>query len=494
MRKLSEYPDADLRIFERPDPPEADRLRDVYLIGICGTGMGSLAGLFKEAGYTVSGSDAGTYPPMSVRLREMGISVHEGFDVDHLDPAPSLIIVGNVCTPTHPEAAEARSLRLPQVSFPEALKSYFIRDRKSLVVAGTHGKTTTTSMLVNVFQTAGIDTGYFVGGVNIKDGRSCAVGRDEYFIVEGDEYDSAYFDKRPKFLHYRPSSAVVTSVEFDHADIYESRDDYLEAFAEFIRLVPEDGLLVLNADDPRAAALARTARARVRTYGLDAPGVDITATDIVATDTGQKFSLVVDEVHVRDLELAMSGRHNLLNALGVCSIALDEGLPVSAIAEGLRSFQGIQRRQQIRGQAGGVIVVDDFAHHPTAVKATIQATRERWGNRRIVAVFEPRSNSSRRKIFEEGYSAAFRGAEAVFLSNPPFRHNDDPSNFMDIDVVLDNIVAHGSIAFKASGADELLRPLLEFLRPGDVALVMSNGGFGNIHERLLVGLAKGPQS
>ena len=232
----------------------------------------------------------------------------------------------------------------------------------------------------------------------------------------------------------------------------------------------------------------------MRTYGLDAPGVDITATDIVATDTGQKFSLVVDEVHVRDLELAMSGRHNLLNALGVCSIALDEGLPVSAIAEGLRSFQGIQRRQQIRGQAGGVIVVDDFAHHPTAVKATIQATRERWGNRRIVAVFEPRSNSSRRKIFEEGYSAAFRGAEAVFLSSPPFRHNDDPSNFMDIDVVLRNIVAHGSIAFKASGADELLRPLLEFLRPGDVALVMSNGGFGNIHERLLVGLAKGPQS
>ncbi len=489
MRKLSDYPDADLRIFERPGPPDAERLCDVYMIGICGTGMGSLAGLFKEAGYLVSGSDNAAYPPMSVRLAEMGVRVHEGFDACHLDPAPGLVVVGNACIPTHPEAAEARTLQLPQVSFPEALGRYFIRDRSSLVVAGTHGKTTATSLLVHVFQTAGVDPGYLVGGVINKDGRSYAVGQDDYFIVEGDEYDSAYFDKRPKFLHYGPSSAIVTSVEFDHADIYESQEDYLEAFAEFVLLVPEDGLLALNADDQRAAGLAAVAQSRIRTYGMEAHGVNITADEIVTTTTGQKFSLVVDGEAVGDIELSMSGRHTLLNSLGVCAIALDEGLPLPAIAEGLRSFGGIQRRQQIRGEADGVVVVDDFAHHPTAVKATIQAIRERWGDRRIIAIFEPRSNSSRRKIFEEGYSLAFGDADAVYLSSPPFRHNDDPSDFMDIEAVLDRIRAQGKQANSASGADELLQPVLDFLRPGDIALVMSNGGFGNIHERLLVHLA-----
>lgn len=489
MRQLSDFSDAHLRIFDRPVPPTADQIENVYLIGICGTGMGSLAGLFRESGCEVTGSDAAAYPPMSLKLAEMGIRVHEDFNPAHLTPAPDLVVVGNACIPTHTEATEARENNLAQVSFPEALARYFIGKRKSLVVAGTHGKTTATSMLVHVLQTAGLDPGFLVGGVMNNGNRSYAVGCGEHFVVEGDEYDSAYFDKRPKFLLYRPTTAIVTSIEFDHADIYDTWDDYLEAFKEFATLVPPSGLLVVNIDDPQTARLASSAVCRFRTYGLDSPEAQVTARNVRASDEGQSFALIVNSQTLGTLDLPMNGRHNLLNALGVCAVALDEGVPMSAIQEGLRSFKGIQRRQQIRGEAGEVIVVDDFAHHPTAVRATIQATRERWTNRRIVAVFEPRSNSSRRKVFESGYSEAFIEADAVFLSTPPFRHNDDVSNFMNIDVVIERIRARGIHAETASGADDLLGPLLKYLEPGDIALIMSNGSFGNIHERILSGLS-----
>lgn len=344
-------------------------------------------------------------------------------------------------------------------------------------------------MLVHVFQTAGVDPGYLVGGVMNNGNRSYATGSGDYFIVEGDEYDSAYFDKRPKFLLYRPTTAIVTSIEFDHADIYDTWDDYLEAFHEFASLVPKSGLLVVNIDDSHTARLASSSVCRFRTYGLDTPDAHVTARDIQAIDGGQSFTLVVDRKPLGTIHLSMNGRHNLLNALGVCSVALDEGISIEALQEGLRSFKGIQRRQQVRGEEGGVIVVDDFAHHPTAVRATIQATRERWPDRRIVAIFEPRSNSSRRKIFETGYAVAFTEAGAVFMSTPPFRHNDDADNFMDIDVVLDRIRKLGIDAETRSSADELLEPLLSYLEPGDIALIMSNGGFGNIHERLLSALS-----
>ena len=481
MKKLTDFPDAHLRIFDRPPLPET--IEDVYLIAICGTGMGSLAGLFQQAGYRVHGSDAAVYPPMSTRLAEMGIAIDEGYDPAHLDPPPDLVIVGNACIPTHVEAAYAREQGLAQQSFPEALGHFFLCDRRSLVVAGTHGKTTTTGMLVHVLREAGLDPGFLVGGVMTNGTVSYDVGSGPHFVVEGDEYDSAYFDKRPKFMHYRPTSAIVTSMEFDHADIYDDWDDYRDAFHAFARLVPPGGLLALCCDDPNVRALADATAARVRCYGLT--DADVTARHVRPTDGGQRFTLVVDGQGRGEVFLPMSGRHNLLNALAVCVIALDEGLTPDQIAQGFGSFKGMKRRQEVRGEAGGVLVVDDFAHHPTAVHETIRAVGERWPGRRLVAVFEPRSNSSRRKVFETPYAEAFDGAGLVFLSAPPFRHNDEVERFMDAEVVARTITERGAPAFVYPDADALLPPLLAKVQPGDVALIMSNGSFGGLHDRLL---------
>ena len=488
MRKLEDFPDAHLRVFDRSPVPAANEINDVYLIGICGTGMGSLAGLFHEAGYNVRGSDAATWPPMSLRLEAMKTPVSEGFSQTNLQPQPDLVIVGNACTPTHPEAAHVREHGWAQQSLPEAVSHFFIRDRRSLVVAGTHGKTTTSALMAHLFRSAGKEPGFLVGGVMNNGDVSYSVGTGQHFIIEGDEYDTSYFDKRPKFLHYRPTSAIITSVEFDHADIYASMDDYREAFSEFAKLLPSDGLLVLCGDLSEVNRLSVDASSRVMTYGLERRNVDVTAVRIDTGSDGQRFDLVVKGEMKGRIWLPLSGRHNLLNALAVATIALDEGLTIADIITGFGTFAGIQRRQQIRGEVSGVIVVDDFAHHPTAVKATVEAAAERWPDRRVVAVFEPRSNSSRRKIFENGYSAAFEHAGAVFLSRPPFRHNDRKEDFIDVDAVIRHIISTGIPAVAAEGADNLLPFLLTELRPGDVALVMSNGGFGGLHDKLLTSL------
>jgi len=461
VKKLTDYPDSDLRIFDRPPLPGAEELKSVFLVGICGTGMGSLASLFANAGYRVSGSDQAAYPPMSVTLANQGIQVFGEYTETNLADTPDLVVIGNSCTPTHVEAAFARNHGLAQASFPEALAHYFIQDRKSIVVAGTHGKTTTTSLLVHVFQTAGIDPGYLVGGIMGNETPNTASGVSDYFLIEGDEYDSAYFDKRPKFMHYRPSSAVVTSVEFDHADIYDSPQDYLESFEEFVKLLPPEGLLVLNCDDPTTADLAGHTPARVCFYGFNS-GAEIQAQDIRTEESGQSFELFKSGDSFGRFSLSMHCRHNLSNALAVSAIALDEGISTE----------------------------DDFAHHPTAVRATIGACRERWPERRIVAIFEPRSNSSRRKVFEKGYMQAFSEAGAAFLKRPPFRHNDRRADFMDIDDVIKKLRELGIHSCSAETVDDLLNSLLDFLEPGDVALIMSNGGFGNIHRRLLTDLLK----
>ncbi len=490
MKDIRQLPDARLRIFDRPALPSPAELQDVYLIGICGTGMGSLAGLFKRSGREVTGSDAAAWPPMSTRLAEQGIGVHEGYDPAHLERGPGLVIVGNACTPTHVEAAFARDRGLTQASFPEALAHYFIAGRRSIVIAGTHGKTTTTSILVHALRAAGLDPSFLVGGVMVNGNQSYGMGDGPHFVVEGDEYDCAYFDKRPKFVHYRPSVGVVTSMEFDHADIYDSWGDYREAFRLFASLIEPDGTLILNADDPEVAALRPFCQGAVTTYGVESGDCEVTARDVVARDGGIDFRL---EFRGRDLgpfRLPLSGRHNLLNTLAVLAVGLTEGVAPSTLKLGVSTFAGIKRRQEIRGCEGDVVVVDDFAHHPTAVRATLQAARERWPDRRVVAVFEPRSNSSRRKIFEEGYRSAFRDADAVFLCAPPFRHNDVRENFIDLAAIMKVVSDRGAHTFTGSSADDLLPALVDYLGPGDVAIIMSNGGFGSIHERLLERLAK----
>jgi UDP-N-acetylmuramate: L-alanyl-gamma-D-glutamyl-meso-diaminopimelate ligase len=484
---VDDLPDAPLRRFDRPPVPPPEDIEDVYLIGICGTGMGALAGLFKQAGYDVRGADDGVYPPMSTHLAEQGIPVLEGYDPAHLDPPPDLTVVGNACTPTHPEAAYAREQGLVQQSFPEALAHCFLTDaRRPLVVAGTHGKTTTTGLLVHLLRHAGLDPGFLVGGVPQDGAGSYALGSDAPFVIEGDEYDSAYFDKRPKFMHYRPQRAVVTSVEFDHADIFEDAADYRRAFERFVGLLDADGLIALCGDTPAVRALADHTDATVRTYGLDAAN-DVRATDLRASDDGQRFTLHLGGT-TADVTFPMNGRHNVQNALAAALLVHREGVSVEQIEEGLAAFQGMKRRQEVRGEPGGVLVLDDFAHHPTAVEATLQAVRAAHPDRRLVAVFEPRSNSSRRKAFETPYGTAFDAADRVFLKAPPVRHNDDAETMLDPEVVVQMIADRGTPAHAVDDVDALLPTLTDALHPGDVALLMSNGSFDGLPERLLTAL------
>ncbi|MBT8399769.1 MAG: UDP-N-acetylmuramate:L-alanyl-gamma-D-glutamyl-meso-diaminopimelate ligase [Rhodothermia bacterium] len=490
MKDLTEYPDAHLRVFDRPPLPDQPSGTTIYLIGICGTGMGSLAGLLREAGHEVSGSDAATYPPMSTRLEEMGVPVIEGFDASNFrEPFPDLVVVGNACTPTHPEASRARDLRLAQASLPEALAHFFLRHRRSLVIAGTHGKTTTTGMLIHLLRESGHDPGFLVGGVMLDGDASYAVGTGGHFVIEGDEYDSAYFDKRPKFMHYMPTSAVVTSMEFDHADIYDDWDDYRDAFREFASIVSKDGVLALNGDDPHVRDLANYAAAQVRSFGIEGDELDVRATNLETVAEGSRFNLEIDGADAGTMLLSMGGRHNVLNALAALTIGLSEDLNVETMASSLASFRGMKRRQEVRGRVAGITIVDDFAHHPTAVRETISAVRGRWPGRRILAAFEPRSNSSRRKVFESEYVDAFTGADMVFISRPPFRHNDSESNFMSVDNIETELTGRGVKSAALDGPDAVLESILDAASAGDVVLIMSNGGFGGIHDKLLKELA-----
>ncbi len=485
MRSLTDFADANLRIFDRP-LPKPD-IRDIYLIGICGTGMGALAGLLTEAGYRVRGSDSGVYPPMSTFLESLGVPVYGQFSESNLTPLPDLVIPGNSCVPAHIEATVAREKSLPQLSFPEALNYFFLKQRRSIVVAGTHGKTTTCGMLIHVLRSAGQDPGFLVGGVLQDIERNFSVGTGRQFVVEGDEYDSAYFDKQPKFMHYEPQVAVVTSVEFDHADIYSCWEDYYTAFESFINLIPADGLLVVSGEDPVASKL-RPRMARALTYGLG-DAYDVCARVIKASEQGIQFHLISQGENLGEMMLPMNGKHNLQNALAICAVALHEGLSAKEIAHGLASFPGVKRRQEILGEPGGILIVDDFAHHPTAVRATIQATKERWPNRRLLAVFEPRSNSSRRKIFEIPYGQAFNGVDCAYICSPPFRHNDMEDHFLDIQAVLSRIHQTGTEAKSFDSATSLLDALLQDVRKHDLILIMSNGSFSGLHQDLLCALS-----
>lgn len=484
MRRPEDFPDAHLRVFERPALPSKDDLQRVFLIGICGKGMGALGELFVQAGYDAQGSDAAAYPPMSTRLVSLGIPIREGYDAANLQPPPDLTIVGNACTPTHEEAAFARENGLAQASFPEALAHYFLDGRRPVIVAGTHGKTTTTGLATHIFKSAGLDPGFLIGGVMVGHEATSAVGGGSHFIVEGDEYDSAYFDKRPKMWLYRPKIGIVTSMEFDHADIYDDWEDYQNAFRTFVAKIPKDGLLVLNGDDPNVRQLANYTLASVVFVGHGSKN-DVFADGIRLEQGGQQFTIRSKAHSSFDAFLPLGGAHNRFNALCVAAVALNEGITPEQVIEGLGSFQGMKRRQEVRGEFNDVLVVDDFAHHPTAVEGTIQAVKERWPGRRVVAVFEPRSNSSRRKLFETPYGKAFDGADLVFISSPPLRHNDDSADFLDPNVVAQLVDSRGTQATAHAGAAELLPHLLDEIEPGDLILTMSNGSFDGLVESLI---------
>ncbi len=460
---------------------------EIHLIAIGGTGMAPLACLLKELGHRVRGSDGPLYPPMSTLLAEAGIEPVEGYRAANLQPAPDLVVVGNAVRSDNPEAVAARELGLEQISMPEALARFFLTGRRPLVVAGTHGKTTTSSLAAWVLTDCGRDPGFLIGGVPQNLGRSFAAGRGKVFVVEGDEYNAAYFDRGPKFLHYRPQTAILTSVEYDHADLYGSPEDLLTAYRQMVEIMPPDGLLVACGDEPEVIEIVAGAPCEVVFYGLDS--AHAVHPEEIETRAGATHCRVVcGDDEPLALELGVPGLHNLQNALAVWAVARDDGIPGDDIARALARFRGVQRRQQELGTVGGVTVVDDFAHHPTAVAATLPALRQRYGSRRLILVFEPRSLTAGRRMFFDAYREALAGADAAFVA-PVFhasRLSDDER--LDVEALVAELSDTGTPAATAATVEGLARQVIEFVKTGDVVVTMSSGAFKGLPYRLLESL------
>jgi UDP-N-acetylmuramate: L-alanyl-gamma-D-glutamyl-meso-diaminopimelate ligase len=461
----------------------------VHLVGVGGTGMGAFAGMLKATGCHVTGSDEKVYPPMSDMLRAWGIDVMTPYSPDNLDRAkPDLVVIGNVIRRVNPEATAVRERGLRQMSFPAAMGSLVLGDKHSVVVTGTHGKTTTSALMAHVLVAAGTDPSFLVGGVTLNQDANYRVGRGPFVVIEGDEYDTAYFDKGPKFLHYRPRTTIVTSIEFDHADIYRDLEHYESAFTRLARIVPANGVLLVCSTYPTAVELIRSAAAAaVTTYSAEV-AADWTARDVRFGPEGVRFVVHGPDDSSHEVLLPMSGMHNVENAVGVYAAAISLGLTPAQIADGFRSFKGVKRRQEIRGEIGGVMVIDDFAHHPTAVRETIHGIRLRYPDRRLWAVFEPRSNTSRRNIHQEAYALAFDGAERVSLRIPP-PHDQVPANEqLDIPRVVEALRERGIEAHATRDVPTLVDDVASGVREGDVVLVMSNGAFDGFIPSLLEAL------
>jgi len=456
----------------------------IHMVAICGTGMGSLAGMLSEAGHEVRGSDRAFYPPMSERLAAWGIPTFAGFDAARLSDRPDLVIVGNACRPDNPEARAALDMKLAVMSFPQALAEFFIGQRHSLVVAGTHGKTTSAALLAFLLRGAGRDPSFLIGGIPKDFGKSFHQGKGPEFVVEGDEYDTAFFDKRPKFLHYRPRRVLLTAVGYDHADIYPDPASYRAAFDALLSLIPPDGELAACRDDEGAAEAARRARCPVRWYGL-APGPGLGASEISDDGSATAFSLLRDGRSLGRFGLAIPGRHNVQNALGALSMCEGLGLDIAAVAPLLSKFSGVARRLEVRGEADGVTVLDDFAHHPVKTRESVAAARLRYPGRHLVAVFEPRTNTSRRSIFMREYASAFDGADEVILVRPFEAEKIPPAERFDSGALAQELTRSGIPARFLEDAGAVIEDLAGRARPGWVVLVMSNGAFDDIHQRLL---------
>jgi UDP-N-acetylmuramate: L-alanyl-gamma-D-glutamyl-meso-diaminopimelate ligase len=451
----------------------------VHLIAACGVGMSALAGLLRAAGHAVTGSDEQVYPPASTLLAELGIPVLPGWDPARL-AGVDLVVCGNAVRRTNPEAEAAVAAGLRIVSMPAALEEMFLTGRSPLVVAGTHGKTTSAAMLAWVLARTGRDPGFLVGGVPRELGRSFALGSGRWFVVEGDEYDSAYFDKEPKFLHYRPEIVLLNAVEFDHADIYRDLDHVKGAFRKLLALLRPDAPLVACGDFPHLRDVVAGTRARLRWFGLGADNA-WRVTDLV-DDGRTRFTVREGSRAVCKVAIEPPGAINARNALGVLLVAVETGLGWDEAAAALADFRGVRRRQEVVGTAGGVTVIDDFAHHPTAVAGTLAALRLRYPGRRLRAVFEPRSNTSRRRVFQDDFVAALATADEAVLAAVFTKASDPipPEERLAPETIVDTLVARGVPARTVDGVGAIRDYLVSTARPGDVIVIMSNGAFGGL--------------
>src|SRR6202158_5354405 len=462
--------------------------KQVHLIGIGGSAMARLGAMLRDPGYRVTGSDSGVYPPASTLLESLGISFFHEFDAAHLTPVPDLVVVGNIIARGNPELEEVLDRKLPYRSMPEILEEIFLPGRHSIIVSGTHGKTTTTAMLAWMFETGEKRPNFLVGGVAENFGKSYGLGGGEEFILEGDEYETAIWDRGPKFFHYHPDDLIITSLVYDHADIYPDFATYELAFRRLVNLVPRSGRLIIwgdtNDSGPSLRRIAEKAFCQVETYGFAAENNWVASMPILEKDV-MKFQVSHDGKLFGEFAMTSAGRHNVLNALAGIAVASGRGISADAIKKALATFRSVKRRMDVKGEVGCVLVIDDFAHHHTAVRATIQAVRSRWPKRRLWAILEPRSNSMRRKIFEETLPESLALADRVILGSVFRSQQIGDENRLDPEAVAARVVARGKDARVFPSPDSIAEYLVGEAKSGDVLLIMSNGSFDGLCEKLL---------
>ncbi|MEI8313887.1 MAG: Mur ligase family protein [Verrucomicrobiota bacterium] len=436
-------------------------VKSVHFVGICGTAMASVAVLCRDVGYTVTGSDENVYPPMSTFLESRGIRILQGYQATNLDHRPELIVIGNALKRGTPEVERAWDERLNCCSLPELVREFFIRGKHSVVIAGTHGKTTTTSLLAWVLESAGQAPAFLIGGIPTNFGAGARLGTGAHFVIEGDEYDTAFFDKRSKFVHYLPDTVILNNIEFDHADIFADLAAVKRSFRQLVAVVPRRGLIIANGDDANVREVVAGAQCRVRYFGLpDFAGY----------------------------RLPLAGEHNQRNAAAAAVCASELGLSREQIQTGFDSFTGIKRRMEVRGEVAGVTVIDDFAHHPTALVETLRAIRAKYPGQRVWALFEPRSNTTRRNVFQRELAEALALADGVFITRVDRLNELPEGERLNPEQVVAAIRGRGIPSEYSANAEAILAALVPQLRPGDVVAVFSNGKFDGIHDKLLARL------
>ena len=462
---------------------ETNKIRRIHLIGICGTAMATLGAMLKDAGYTVTGSDEGMYPPMSDFLAQKLIDARKGYDAANLRPAPDLVVVGNALSRGNPEIEYMLDNRISFMSLPEALKTFFLRQKTPVVITGTHGKTTTSSMISWGLASAGLRPDFLIGGIAENFQSSYGLNGGELFVIEGDEYDSAFFDKGPKFLHYLPYIAVVGNVEFDHADIYAGLDAVKLQFRRFVNLIPRNGYLAVGADSPAAVEVCENSLCSMETFGIETD-CDWTAKNIEQRTDGCDFEIVRNSKPFLRVRMKMFGKYNVQNALGTAAVLNHIGVAPEAIRESLESFAGVRRRMQLLADTAGIRIYEDFAHHPTAVRETLAAARAAFQPQRIWAIYEPRSATSRRNIFQREIAEALSLADCVAIP-ALFRPEKVPeTERLDENRLIDDLRARGCAAWNPGTVDGIIEKVCGEARPGDLIIIMSNGGFGNIYSKL----------
>ena len=457
----------------------------VHVLGISGSAMAPVAGMLKERGFHVTGSDVNVYPPASTLLDSLGIRWNEGFREENLRPAPDLAVVGNIVARGNPEIEYVLDEKIPYCSMPQLLEEYFIPGHTSIVVAGTHGKTTTTAMLAWIFQVAGRRPDFLVGGVlrNFKE-KSYGLGGGEEFIIEGDEYETAFFDRGPKFLHYHPDELILTSLEYDHADIFPDLAAIALQFRRLVNLVPRRGRILIWGESPELRETAAKAFCPLETFGLT-PECHWYAGDILWQDSATEFRVVFRGSEVTRIRVPAAGRHNVLNALAAVALAYGRGVECEAIEQALATFEGVRKRMEIKGETRGVLVVEDFAHHPTAIRVTLEAARTRWPGRKLWAAMEPRSNTMRRKIFQDVLPEALMIADAVLIGPVNRAQLLGEQERLSPEQIADSLLERGRPAKAFESADEIAEYLADNAKSGDLVMVLSNGSFDGLSGKLL---------